>query len=40
VTDFFKKLINLCKQLNYSQFQSAQYKEFMQQIEDMIGQAA
>lgn len=40
VTDFFKKLINLCKQMNYSQFQSAQYKEFMQQIEDMISQAA
>ena len=36
VTDFFKKLINLCKQMNYSEYKSDQYNTFYQQIQDMI----
>ena len=32
VTDYFKKLINLCKQMNYSQFKSEQYEDYKQQI--------
>ena len=36
VTDYFKKMINLCKQMNYSQFKSEQYYDFKKQIEAMI----
>jgi V/A-type H+-transporting ATPase subunit A len=35
-TDFFRKLINLCKQWNYSQFKSEQYYDFKRQIEEFI----
>ena len=35
-TDFFRKLINLCKQWNYSQFKSEQYYDFKKQIEEFI----
>ena len=36
VTDFFKKLINLCKQMNYSQYQSEQYADYKKQVQAMI----
>ena len=36
VTDYFKKMINLCKQMNYSQFKSEQYYDFKKQIEAML----
>jgi len=36
VTDYFKKMINLCKQMNYSQFKSQQYYDYVKQIKDMI----
>ena len=36
VIDYFKKLINLCKQMNYSQFKSEQYYDYIKQIEEMI----
>ena len=36
VTDFFKKLINLCKQMNYSVYKSEQYYDYIKQIEAMI----
>ena len=32
VIDYFKKLINLCKQMNYSQFKSEQYEDYKKQI--------
>jgi V/A-type H+-transporting ATPase subunit A len=38
VVDFFKKLINLCKQLNYSEYKSEQYDSFYNQIQDMLKQ--
>ena len=34
--DYFRKLINLCKQMNYSQFQSEQYNDFVSQIKAML----
>ena len=37
-TDFFRKLINLCKQWNYSQFKSEQYEDFKKQIKEFIAQ--
>ena len=36
VVDFFKKMINLCKQMNYSVFKSEQYYDFVKQIKDML----
>ena len=36
VTDYFKKMINLCKQMNYSQYKSEQYNDFKKQVEEMI----
>ncbi|MBO4721630.1 MAG: V-type ATP synthase subunit A [Muribaculaceae bacterium] len=36
VVDCFKKLINLCKQMNYSEFKSAQYNDCVAQIKAMI----
>ena len=36
VVDYFKKLINLCKQMNYSEYKSGQYYDFMKQVEAML----
>ena len=36
VTDYFKKMINLCKQMNYSQYKSEQYYDYIKQIEAML----
>lgn len=35
VTDYFKKLINLCKQMNYSEFHSKEFEDYKQQIRKM-----
>ena len=32
--DFFKKMINICKQMNYAQFRSPQYVEFQKQLQE------
>ena len=36
VIDYFKKLINLCKQMNYSQYKSEQYYDYKKQIDSLI----
>ena len=36
VTDYFKKLINLCKQMNYSKFKSEAYDGFYKQLSELI----
>ncbi len=36
VTDYFKKMINLCKQMNYSVYKSQQYYDFKSQVEEML----
>ena len=36
VVDYFKKLINLCKQMNYSEYKSAQYNDYVAQIKAML----
>ena len=36
VTDYFKKMINLCKQMNYSLFKSEQYYDYIRQIENLL----
>ena len=40
VVSYFKKMINLCKQMNYSPYKSEQYYSFKQQVQDMVAQAA
>ena len=40
VMDYFKKMINICKQMNYSPFQSEQYNEFRRQLQELIQQRA
>ena len=37
VTDYFKKMINLCKQMNYSEYKSEAYYDYIRQVKDMIG---
>ena len=36
VTKYFKKMINLCKQMNYSAYKSEQYYDFKKQVEEML----
>lgn len=36
VMDYFKKMINICKQMNYSKFQSDEYNQFHQQLMDLV----
>jgi V/A-type H+-transporting ATPase subunit A len=36
VMDYFKKMINICKQMNYSAFQSDDFKGFEKELEEMI----
>lgn len=38
VSSFFKKLINYLKQMNYSEFQSEDFKKYQQQYEQLIEQ--
>ena len=36
VVDYFKKMINVCKQMNYSEYKSEQYYDFKNQIQEMF----
>ncbi len=36
VVDYFKKMINLCKQMNYSEYKSEQYNQYVSEIKSMI----
>jgi V/A-type H+-transporting ATPase subunit A len=36
VSIFFKRAINLCKQMNYSEFKSAQYNKYSQELEELL----
>lgn len=38
VMDFFKKMINICKQMNYAQFCSPQYVEFQKQLQELVAE--
>ena len=38
VMDYFKKMINVCKQMNYSEFKSEQYNEFVTQLNELIAE--
>ena len=36
VMDYFKKMINVCKQMNYSKFKSEEYEGFRKQLQELI----
>ena len=38
VMDYFKKMINICKQMNYAQFRSPQYVEFQKQLQELVAE--
>ena len=38
VMDYFKKMINICKQMNYSKFRLEQYVEFQKQLKDLVAE--
>ncbi len=38
VTDYFKKLINLCKQMNYAEFKSGKFEDYKRQIRQMVAE--
>ncbi|MDD4608719.1 MAG: V-type ATP synthase subunit A [Bacteroidaceae bacterium] len=38
VMDYFKKMINICQQMNYSEFGSDKYKDYKKQLESLISE--
>lgn len=38
VMDYFKSMINICKQMNYSEFNSEKYQGFKQQLADLVAE--
>jgi V/A-type H+-transporting ATPase subunit A len=36
VNDFFKKVINLMKQMNYAEFESDDFKKYEQELDEMM----
>ena len=36
VTDFFKKVINICKQMNYSEYKSEKYSNYVAELEMLL----
>lgn len=38
VMDYFKKMINICKQMNYARFRSPQYVEFQKQLQELVAE--
>ena len=38
VTDWFKRLINLCKQMNYSAYKGAEFEDYKRQIRAMVAE--
>ncbi len=38
VMDYFKKMINICKQMNYSKYKSEQYEDFRKQLATLVAE--
>ena len=38
VMEYFKKMINICKQMNYSKYKSAEYVEFGKQLQELVAE--
>jgi V/A-type H+-transporting ATPase subunit A len=40
VNPYFKKIINVLKQMNYSEFESEQFKKFEKELEEILNEKA
>jgi V/A-type H+-transporting ATPase subunit A len=40
ITEHFKRMINVCKQMNYSKFKSDEFAGFEKQLEELVGEKA
>lgn len=40
VSDYFKKMINVYKQLNYSKYESEEYEKFKKEVEELVAERA
>ena len=38
VMDYFKKMINLCKQMNDAKYKSEQYEDFKKQLQELVAE--
>ena len=38
VNDYFKRVINLCKQMNYSEFHSAEFEEYQKKLNELLAE--
>lgn len=38
VSEYFKKVINICKQMNYSEFHSAQFEEYQKKLNELLAE--
>ena len=38
VIDYFKKMINICKQMKYSEFRSERYQQYHSQLQELINE--
>ncbi len=38
VSEYFKRVINLCKQMNYSEFKSEEFNKYQQQLNDLLAE--
>ena len=38
VSEYFKKVINLCKQMNYSEFHSAEFEEYQKKLNELLAE--
>ena len=38
VIDYFKRVINLCKQMNYSEFHSQQFEDYQKKLNDLLAE--
>jgi len=38
VMEYFKKMINICKQMNYSEYKSEKYEGFVKQLQELIAE--
>ena len=36
--DYFKQMINLCKQMNYAKYKSEQYEDFKKQLQELVAE--
>ena len=38
VSEYFKRVINLCKQMNYSEFHSAEFEDYQQKLNNLLAE--